>query len=99
MNSIEMRRREFLATSASGIGGVALTSLLQQDLLAARQSDVSKRTDPLAPKSSHFPAKANACIFIYLAGAPSQLDLFTPKPKLKELAGQKLPDSLVKNVR
>jgi len=99
MNSFEMRRRDFLATSASGIGGVALTSLLQQDLLAARQSDVSKRTDPLAPKSSHFPAKANACIFIYLAGAPSQLDLFTPKPKLKELAGQKLPDSLVKNVR
>ena len=43
--------------------------------------------------------KAKACICIYLEGAPSQIDLFDPKPKLNELNGQKLPESMTKNVR
>jgi len=100
MNPHESRvartRREFLTTSASGLGGIALSSLLQQDALA---EETSPRTDPLAPRPSHFEARAKACIFIYLAGAPSQLELFNPKPKLNEMAGQQLPDSLTKNVR
>ena len=89
-------RREFLTTSASGLGGIALSSLLQQQAIA---EETSQRTDPLAPRPTHFPAKAKACIFVYLAGAPSQLELFNPKPKLKEMAGKQLPDSLTKNVR
>ena len=43
--------------------------------------------------------KAKNCIFIFLEGAPSQIDLFDPKPKLNELHGQTLPESLIKNVR
>ncbi len=93
---ILQRRREFLATSASGIGTLALASLLKDDQLLAVDFE---RKDPLAPKPPHFDATAKACIFIYLAGAPSHLDLFNPKPKLKELDGQTLPDSLTKNVR
>lgn len=95
-HSILQRRREFLATSASGIGTLALASLLRDDRLLAAESP---RKDPLAPKPPHFSGRAKACIFIYLAGAPSHLDLFNPKPKLKELDGQVLPDSLTKNVR
>jgi hypothetical protein len=87
-------RRDFLATSASGIGTLALASLLRDDgLLAAEPAD------PLALRPPHFAAKAKNCICIYLEGAPSQLDLFDPKPRLNELDGQKLPDSMTANVR
>ncbi|MCE9532106.1 MAG: DUF1501 domain-containing protein [Planctomycetes bacterium] len=87
-------RRNFLATSASGIGTLALASLLQEQGLLAADS-----TDPLAPKAPHFAPKAKNCICIYLEGAPSQIDLFDPKPKLNELHGRPLPESMTKNVR
>ncbi|MDF1754450.1 MAG: DUF1501 domain-containing protein [Verrucomicrobiales bacterium] len=87
-------RRSFLNTSASGLGGIALANLLQDDGLMAAPS-----VNPLEPKCPHFSAKAKNCIFIFMAGAPSQIDLFDPKPKLNELDGQPLPDSLTKNVR
>src|SRR5262249_25212521 len=91
-------RRNFLATSASGIGTLALASLLRDDgLLAAEAS--GEAANPLAPRPPHFAPKAKACICIYLEGAPSQMDLFDPKPKLNELHGQKLPEELTKNVR
>lgn len=90
-------RRSFLATSASGIGGLALTSLLHQEgLLHAADSPL---VNPLSPKPPHFAPKAKNCIFFFMEGAPSQLDLFDPKPKLNELNGQKLPESLTKEVR
>jgi len=94
---ISQTRRDFLATSASGIGTVALASLLQQDGLLA--SEFSAPADPLAPQAPHFAPKAKNCIFIFMAGAPSQLDLFDPKPKLNELHGKPLPESMTKNVR
>src|SRR5438445_9371011 len=94
-NSLQSRR-DFLTTSASGIGTLALAALLQQDGLLAAEST---STDPLAPKPPHSPAKAKSCICIYLEGAPSQIDLFDPKPKLNELDGQKLPESMTQKVR
>jgi hypothetical protein len=89
-------RREFLTSSASGLGAAALTSLLAREGVMAATMDDS---NPLAPKLPHFPPQAKQCIFILPAGAPSHLDLFDPKPKLHELHGQKPPESLVKNVR
>ena len=90
-------RRRFLTSTASGIGLLALASMLKDDgLLAAAKSDV---TDPLAPKPGHFPGKAKACICFYLEGAPSQLDLWDPKPLLNKMHGEKLPESFTKNVR
>src|SRR4051794_6789243 len=88
-------RRDFLATSANGVGLLALASLLQGDgrLIAA------DAVNPLAPKPPHFAPKAKNCICIYLEGAPSQIDLFDEKPKLKELHGQPLPESFTENVR
>lgn len=93
-------RRSFLCTAASGLGGIALASLLQNDpLLAGPHLPSPASTNPLAPKPPHFPGKAKNCIFIFMAGAPSQIDLFDPKPKLNELHGQPLPESMTKNVR
>jgi hypothetical protein len=70
--------------------------LLQPSTAAAGEL---AEVNPLAPKPPHFDAKAKSCIFIFMAGAPSQVDLFDPKPKLNELDGQKLPESMTKNVR
>jgi len=91
-------RRHFLTSSASGIGLLALASLLRDEGLLAAQNEADV-LNPLAPRPPHFAPKAKACICIYLEGAPSQIDLFDPKPKLNELHGQKLPESMTKNVR
>jgi uncharacterized protein (DUF1501 family) len=94
-------RRRFLASSLAGLGGAALAHLLQRDANAddAVAERAGLRSDPLVPRAPHFAPRAKACIFVYLAGAPSQYDLFTPKPKLAELAGQKLPESMTEGVR
>jgi hypothetical protein len=94
--AIHLTRRNFFTTAASGLGLVALGSLLDSERLLATP-DVS--ADPLLVKPPHFRPKAKNCIFIFMEGAPSQLDLFDPKPKLNELNGQALPESLTKNVR
>ncbi len=95
---INRTRRDFLATTASGLGAVALGSLLKADNVLAAPTPASTGT-PLAPHTPHFAPKAKNCIFLFMAGAPSQLDLFDPKPKLNELDGQKLPDSMTDKVR
>src|SRR6516225_9903700 len=90
-----LARREFLFGCANGIGTVALASLLASDgLLAAEKAD-----GPLAPRAPHFAPKAKRCIYIFMDGGPSQLDLFDPKPRLKQLDGQLIPQSLVKDLR
>ena len=93
-------RREFLTTSASGLGTAALGAMLTQDgLMSSAVGAESDVINPLAPKQPHFDPKCKSCIFIFNAGAPSHLDLFDPKPKLNELHGKPLPESLLKNVR
>ncbi|MDG2122379.1 MAG: DUF1501 domain-containing protein, partial [Verrucomicrobiales bacterium] len=90
MSPFDLSRRHFLTTAFSGIGGTALNSLL-----ASEASD----TGPLAAKNPHFAPKAKACISVFMAGAPSQLDLFDHKPSLQKLDGQKMPDSMTEGVR
>jgi Protein of unknown function (DUF1501) len=95
-------RRDFLTSTASGVGLLALASMLQDDgLLAADTTveDAARKMNPLALRRPHFAPKAKACICFYLEGAPSQIDLWDPKPKLNELDGQPLPESMTKNVR
>jgi hypothetical protein len=93
-------RREFLTTTASGLGAMALGAMLSDDgLLRAEDAIDAPAASPLEPKPPHFEPKAKACIFIFMAGAPSQLDLFTPKPTLNELHGQQLPKSILDSAR
>ncbi len=89
-------RRQVLGNTANGIGMLALASLLRQDGLLA---DDAAPAEPLRPRPPHFAPKAKNCILIYLEGAPSHIDLFDPKPKLRELHGQKLPESMTDRVR
>lgn len=72
-------RRQFLYGLGASLGGVALTNMLAQDLHGDEQQG------PLAPKALHVPAKAKSCIMLYMAGGPSHIDTFDPKPKLDEL--------------
>lgn len=87
-----LNRRDFLVRGGAGFGALALTYLIEsQRLLAAPLSSSSA-------KAPHFPAKARSVIFLFMEGGPSHLDTFDPKPKLREMAGQKLPDSFSKNL-
>ncbi len=95
---VKLTRRDFLATSASGLGSLALASLFNADGLLAAGS-AAPAGQPVFTPGPHFAPKAKNCIFIFMEGAPSQMDLFDPKPKLNEMNGQKLPDSMLEKVR
>src|SRR5450432_4708442 len=77
-------RRSFLHTACCGLGGLALASMLHDDLA---------RANPLSPRRPHRPAKAKAVIHLYMAGGPSHLDTFDPKPELNRIHGQPFPES------
>jgi hypothetical protein len=89
-----LTRRHFFDQCRVGLGAIALQQLLWQDA-AAGPADASSAAanDPLAPRASHFPARAKRVIYLFMAGGPSQLELFDYKPKLQELDGQPAPDS------
>src|SRR5438874_1641298 len=80
-------RREFLTDCFCGAGSLAFASMM------AQQHAMAARYNPLAPKKPHMPehAPAKAFIFVYMAGGPSHLETFDPKPLLNELNGQKRP--------
>lgn len=100
-NALSKTRRDFLLSSASGLGAIGLGSMLSEDglLSSASAAQPVATVNPLAPKPSHFDGKAKACIFIFMAGAPSQLDLFDPKPELIKQHQQPLPKSIYEGVR
>jgi hypothetical protein len=90
-------RRHFFSQCALGLGSIALASLLSdQTLLAAPPG---KLINPLDPRKPHFPARAKNIIYLFMAGGPSQLELFDYKPKLIELNAQPIPESFVKDKR
>jgi hypothetical protein len=72
-------RRQFLYGLGASLGSAAFTEMLARELIADEQ------TGPLAPKALHVPAKAKACILLYMAGGPSHIDTFDPKPDLNKL--------------
>lgn len=76
-----LTRREMLTNAACGFGAVALTALLGEESQAAP-------ANPFAPKPTHFPPKVRNVIFLYMDGAPSQVDTFDPKPELTKANGK-----------
>jgi hypothetical protein len=86
-------RRSFFRSCAGGIETLALASLLEAEGLAGTAAD------PLAPKAPHFAPHAKNVICLFMEGAPSQMDLFDPKPALQKYSGQSLPPSMTKDLR
>ncbi len=89
-------RRHFFNQCSMGVGSMALASLLNDRLVAA---PTAAPANPFATRPPHFPAKAKNVIFLFMAGGPSQLDIFDYKPKLVELNGQPIPQSFVEGKR
>lgn len=83
-------RRDFLYGLGASIGGLAFSSILQADEKQSPSSGaVASSKSPLAPKPQHLPGRAKACIMLHMAGGPSHIDTFDPKPKLDKLHMQK----------
>jgi hypothetical protein len=93
----QVTRRHFFSRCAMGLGGVALASLMNDRSLFA--ADALKSGSPFAPKVGHHPARAKNVIYLFMAGGPSQLELWDYKPKLAELNGQPIPDSYLQGKR
>lgn len=91
-------RRHFLKSFSAGLGGAALSSLLGPAAMGM-PSQLPSRLDPLSPKPPHFVPKATRVIFLHMAGAPSQLELFDYKPVLARLDGELTPPSLLEGKR
>jgi hypothetical protein len=87
-----MTRREFFSRFAMGVGGMALTSLLQRSAAAAPAAGGSPFRGILA--QPHFAPKAKRIIYLFMAGGPSQHDLFDHKPLLNRMNGEDLPESV-----
>jgi hypothetical protein len=81
-------RREFLSNCFCGVGSLAFASMMAEE-----QARAASSLNPLAPKPPHMPehAKAKSVIFLFMAGGPSHLETFDPKPLLNKLDGQKRP--------
>ncbi len=90
----EITRRWFFEQCGVGLGKVALGSLFAGAGFAA-----TTPADPLAPKQPQFPAKAKRVIFLFMAGAPSHLELFDNKPQLAKFDGTLPPADLLKGYR
>lgn len=89
-------RRHFFSRCGIGVGAMGLGSLLRNDGQAASGNSLR---NPLSPKQPHFPAKAKSVIYLFMAGGPSQLEMWDYKPKLAELNGKPIPDSYIEGKR
>ena len=93
-NSMLQQRRTFLSESATGLGSIALASLLARDSQAAPKANA-----PGIGGLPNLPVKAKRVIYLFQSGAPSQIDLFDEKPSLANLRATELPDSIRKGQR
>lgn len=87
-------RRHFLQAGTTGLGTLALASLLGNTSQATQDRD-----KPLAPRQPHFPARAKNVIYLHMAGSPPQHDLFDYKPKLVEMNGEPCPKEFTQGER
>ena len=102
-------RRHFFVDCGVGLGAAALGSLLAGDRRVFATEDspsrgksssrgesaAARERDPLAPRPGHFPARAKSVIYLFMAGGPSQLELFDYKPHLQKFSGQPIPESFI----
>ena len=91
-----LSRRWFLQQCGVGLGAISLAELLGGARVPQRSA---KSNNPLAVQQPHYPAKAKSVIFLFMAGAPSHLELFDYKPQLAKFDGTLPPAELLKGYR
>jgi hypothetical protein len=89
-------RRHFLQSASLGLGSLALSELGGS---ARADAPVISASNPLAPRTPHFPGKAKRVIYLHMSGAPPHLDLLDYKPELKKFDGKDCPDEYLKGKR
>src|SRR5262245_36707246 len=87
----DLTRRAFFAECGVGVGRIALAGLLTDALASADGT----RPNPAAPRAPHYAPKVKSVIHLFMAGAPSQLELFDYKPKLAQYEGKSIPPEVV----
>lgn len=90
-----LARRQFFQTCGYGVGKIALASLLTDALAPRAHAQNAASHNPLAPRPPHFRPRAKAVIHLFMAGAPSQLELFDYKPELARLEGRPIPPEVI----
>src|SRR5688500_16556193 len=88
-----LTRRQLFGRTATGIGAVALASIMNPNLFAADAAAAQKHALGALPRLHHAP-KAKNVIYLFQSGGPSHIDMFDHKPKLRELHGTELPGSI-----
>lgn len=86
-----LSRRELLSRSGCGFGLLALADLLAGPGAAQAGAKPDRAAQPYAVRPPHHPPRARRCIFLYMPGGPSHIDLFDPKPRVAKENGQPLP--------
>jgi Protein of unknown function (DUF1501) len=93
--ALRVTRRHFFVDCGVGVGKMALASLLTNAFATRSQAALSDTRTSLAPTAGHFAGRAKRVIHLFMAGAPSQLDLFDYKPKLAEYEGKPIPPEVI----
>ena len=88
-------RRWFFEQCGVGLGRIALAGLCAGTFSQSGRAAVTNASQALLPKEAHYTGRAKAVIHLFMAGAPSHLDLFDHKPKLAEFEGQPIPPSII----
>jgi Protein of unknown function (DUF1501) len=101
MSLLTLTRRHFFRQAGFGIGSLALASLLDERLFAGggTPSAGTQAAGRTRVPGAHFAPRAKQIIYLFMAGAPSQIDLFDHKPKLQQYDGQPIPEEMVKGER
>ncbi len=92
MDFLTEARRRFLLQSGTGIGAMALSTLCNPGLVNRAVAD--EKSHPGLPQFPNFAPRAKRLIYLFMAGGPSHIDTFDYKPKMRELHGKELPDSI-----
>ena len=90
---LSVTRRHFFRQAGFGIGSIALSSLLH------REGWADQAVNPMAARPPHFAPRAKRVIYLFMMGAPSQLDLFDEKPTLRKYHNQQVPEEIIKGER
>ena len=93
----ETTRRHFFGNCSLGIGSIALASLLQAGKVYGARADGTE--SPFVPRQPHYTPKAKRIIYLFMAGGPSQLELFDYKPTLKKFEGKPPSEEMLKGKR
>ena len=94
-SKLSLTRRHFFQDCGVGVGKLALASLLTGGISRGALAEAVASGNPMAPRAPHYAPKAKAVIHLFMAGAPSQLDLFDYKARLKEFEGKPVPPEII----